>query len=84
MATTKTAISVPSDLFKQMDQLSKKLRIPRSRLFARAVQEFIERRHAEDLTERLNRVYSKPESREDRELRRAAARAFRRLLEESQ
>ena len=81
MPTTKTAISLPSDLFKKMDQLSKRLRVSRSRLYALALQEFIERRHAEEITQRLNEVYSQSESDEDRDFRHAANRALFRSLE---
>jgi len=81
MPTVKTAISVPSDLFKQMDRLSRKLRIPRSRLFALAVREFIERRQAAEITQRLNQVYGQGESDEDVDFRHAANRALNRSLE---
>ena len=83
MPTVKTAISVPEHLFEQMDKLSNRMGVPRSRLFARAVEEFIERRRGEELTAKLDRAYAEGESAEERKLRRASARAFRRLLEGS-
>ena len=83
MPTVKTAISVPTDLFEQMDQLAKHLRIPRSRLFARALRKFIDRRRADELTERFNRAYSTGETLEERDFRLGATRAFARLLKES-
>jgi metal-responsive CopG/Arc/MetJ family transcriptional regulator len=83
MPSVKTAISVPADLFEQMERLSKQLRIPRSRLFARAVEEFIGRRRSAELTAQLDRACAVEDSAEERKFRRHAAGAFRRLLESS-
>ncbi len=83
MATVKTAISVPRHLFEQIDHLAKRLRVPRSRLFSRALQEFVERRQADEVTAQLNRAYAADDSDEEKDLRRAATGAFRRLLERS-
>lgn len=84
MPTVKTAISVPAHLFEQMERLAKRLRVPRSRLFARAVEEFVKRRRAEEVTAQLDRAYAAGDSAQEKELRRVAAGAFRRLLERSE
>ncbi len=39
----KTAISVPDPVFKKADKLAKKLRMSRSQLYSRAVEEFVAR-----------------------------------------
>ena len=83
MPTIKTAISVPSHLFDEMDSLSKHLRVPRSRLFAQADEEFLDRRRSEDLAARLNRAYEQGEPAREAKVRRASAGAFRRLVEGS-
>lgn len=81
MPTVKTAISVPEELFEQMEKLARRLRVPRSRLYARAVEEFVQRSRSCELTERLDRAYGGRQTPEERALRRHAAGAFRRLLE---
>jgi metal-responsive CopG/Arc/MetJ family transcriptional regulator len=54
----KTAISLPDRLYKDAEKTAKSLGIPRSQLFARALQEFITRHRKEHVTESLNKVYS--------------------------
>jgi len=53
----KTAISIPDDLFKQAEQTARRLGIPRSQLFAKALQEFIQSHSRENITEKLNKIY---------------------------
>ena len=58
MANIKTAISIEESIFKQMDALAKKSKISRSRLFAIAAREFIQKNKNLDLLKALNEVYS--------------------------
>lgn len=51
MPNTKTAISIDVSIFEQMDALAKRLSISRSRLFAIAAQEFLQRNKNMDLLE---------------------------------
>jgi metal-responsive CopG/Arc/MetJ family transcriptional regulator len=53
----KTAISLPDNLFKMAEKTAKKMGIPRSQLFARAIEEFINKQSKNSITEKLNRVY---------------------------
>ena len=53
----KTAISLPDSLFRQADAMASELSIPRSRLVALALEEFIGRHRQQDVTERLDAVY---------------------------
>lgn len=55
----KTAISIPDDLFISAEKTAKKLGIPRSQLFAKALEEFIQNHSKEKITEKLNEVYAK-------------------------
>ena len=57
MANIKTAISIEKSIFEQMDALAKKTKISRSRLFAIAAQEFIQRNKNIDLLKSLNAAY---------------------------
>ncbi|RHX89052.1 ChpI protein [Leptospira stimsonii] len=53
----KTAISIPDELFKTAEKTAKKLGIPRSQLFAKALEEFIQSHSKESVTEKLNQIY---------------------------
>jgi metal-responsive CopG/Arc/MetJ family transcriptional regulator len=54
----KTAISLPDHLYEDAERTAKAMGIPRSQLFARAVEEFIEQHRNEKITEQLNKVYA--------------------------
>ena len=61
----KTSVSLPDELFRQAERTAKKLRISRSKLYVTALSEYLERHRDESVTERLNRVYSKHDSKLD-------------------
>ena len=58
----KTAISIPEEIFEEAERAAKKLGFSRSELYAKAVLNFVERYRRENLTEKLNEVYSGNES----------------------
>jgi metal-responsive CopG/Arc/MetJ family transcriptional regulator len=58
MPNIKTAISIEKPIFEQMDILSKNLNISRSRLFAIAAREFLERHKNLEMLEALNNEYN--------------------------
>lgn len=58
MASIKTAISIEKPVFEQMDLLAKDLKISRSRVFALAAEEFIQRHKNIELLEVLNKACS--------------------------
>ena len=55
----KTAISIPDNIFIAAEKTAKRLRIPRSQLYTKAIEEFINSHNNEYVTEKLNQVYSK-------------------------
>ena len=57
MASIKTAISIEKPIFEQMNILAKNLNISRSRVFALAAEEFIQRRKNSEILESLNKAY---------------------------
>jgi len=61
----KTATSVPNDLFRAAEKLAGRLGVSRSRLYAKAMVEFLGRHRGEDVTEKLNRLYEKEPARLD-------------------
>jgi metal-responsive CopG/Arc/MetJ family transcriptional regulator len=65
----KTAISLPDELFEDVEQTARAMGIPRSQLFARAVAEFLRRHKREEITQRLNEVYERMEDQTSPELR---------------
>ena len=58
----KTAVSVPDEIFKEVEEFSKVHRYSRSKIFAIAVKEFLERQKSWELFNNLNQAYSESES----------------------
>jgi len=83
MAAVKTAVSLDEKLLERIDQAAEELRLPRSRLLARAAEDFLSERENRKLLERLDRVYGDPPTAEEEELRRRRRRQHRRNVEGS-
>ena len=64
----KTAISIPDPLFRTADRLAKRLRIPRSRLYAQAIERYVADFQDHGVTARLNEVYADSSSDLDADL----------------
>jgi len=64
----KTAISLPDPLFEATERLSKRMKIPRSQIFARAVEEYLRRRRSLGVKEALDAIYATESSKVDRQL----------------
>ena len=72
----KTAISIPDDLFQAADELAKELGVARSKLYATAVAEYLDRRRDARITELLDEVYREQSSQLAPELRRMQGRSL--------
>jgi predicted transcriptional regulator len=72
MPNVKTAISLDERLFHQIEQLSDKLNLSRSKLIAKAVQLLIERHRNEEILDRLNEVHANGLDEEDKKWLRGA------------
>ncbi len=57
MPNIKTAISIEKPIFDKMDILAKNLNVSRSRLFAMAAQEFLQRHNNIELLKLINEAY---------------------------
>ena len=57
MANVKTAISIEKPLFEKVNNLAQELNTSRSRIFAMAAAEFIQRRKNQELLEAINNAY---------------------------
>jgi metal-responsive CopG/Arc/MetJ family transcriptional regulator len=55
----KVAVSVPGPVFEAAERVSKRMRIPRSQLYSRAIAAFVQEHSREDVTKALNAVYRK-------------------------
>jgi metal-responsive CopG/Arc/MetJ family transcriptional regulator len=61
----KTAISVRDSLFKRAEKFARKQKMSRSQVFSEAVEEYLDKREADDITTNLNSVYAKEDSHVD-------------------
>lgn len=53
----KTAVSLPDELFERAEQAAAELGVPRSNLYARALDEFLDRHERSSVTAQLDAVY---------------------------
>jgi predicted transcriptional regulator len=74
----KTAISLPDDLFRQAEAFARKRRVSRSRLYAEALSEFLDRRRTSNITQRLDAIYSKTPAKLDQTLNSAQLKSLAR------
>ena len=74
----KTAISLPDDLFKAAETLAGKMGVSRSRLYANALEEYINRHQARRVSERLDAVYGTESSSLDPLIAAAQAKVLKR------
>ena len=58
----KVAVSIPDDVFEAAEEASARMRVPRSRLYAEAIRAYVKAHSGEDITRRLNEVYSRESS----------------------
>jgi predicted transcriptional regulator len=75
----KTAISIPTDLFLEAEQLARRLNASRSQLYARALAEFVARHDADHVTAAMNAVIDEIETEPDAFTREAAVQGLRRV-----
>lgn len=81
MPSAKTAISLDRRLLDRLDAAARELDLPRSRLLARAAEEYLRRHENQRLLTRLNRVYGEDGGEEERALARRRRGAHRRRVE---
>jgi hypothetical protein len=65
----KTAISIPDTLFKSAEKLSHQLGVSRSQLYVTAIKRFLEAHRKSGVTDKLNAIYSRMESKLDSSLK---------------
>lgn len=76
MTIVKTAISIQKNLFQQVDEIAKELKISRSRVFVLAAEDFIRRYENKLLLEQINLAYTDGLDKEEEETLRRGQRKF--------
>ncbi len=64
----KTAISIPDPIFKDAEELSKRLGMSRSQLYTRAVSSYVSEHQNKRITEALDEIYGTEKSKLNSEL----------------
>jgi metal-responsive CopG/Arc/MetJ family transcriptional regulator len=72
----KVAVSVPDPIFEAAERLAKQRQVPRSQLFAEALEEYVSRHGGAAVTAKLNEVYASEGATVDRRLVRAQSAAI--------
>jgi predicted CopG family antitoxin len=72
----KTAISIPDEVFQEVEHLAKTHRCSRSRVFVLAVEELLEKKRSRRLLEALNRAYGVKDTAEEKKRRKKSLRHF--------
>ena len=81
MENVKTAISIRKALFEQAEDLARKLKVSRSRLFVLALEDYIRRQENEQLLSQINAAYMDEPDSTEQTLRRKSRRHHRRIVE---
>ena len=80
-STVKTAISLDGGLFRKAQGLARRMKMSRSRLFATAMEEFIERRRNLELLQAMNAACETGEEESEANLRQSRRHQHRRLVQ---
>jgi metal-responsive CopG/Arc/MetJ family transcriptional regulator len=73
----KVAVSVPDQVFEEAEKVSKRLRVSRSRLYAQALEEFVQKHRKKGVRAALDEVYEAEPSEIEPGLADLQARALR-------
>ena len=68
----KITISIPDEMFKEIEEVTKEYDCSRSQLFVMATREFLERKKSGKLLEALNSTYGTPGTNEEIKIRQRA------------
>jgi metal-responsive CopG/Arc/MetJ family transcriptional regulator len=82
MEYIKTAISIQKPLFEEAENLARQMKVPRSRLFAMALEEYIKRQHNRELLAQINAAYADEPDPAELVLREKSLKAYRETIED--
>ena len=74
----KTAVSLPDAVFRRAERLAKRLRVTRSELYSRALQEYVARHAPDAVTAALDRLHDELGGESPAFVERSGRRAFER------
>lgn len=80
MQNVKTAISIQKSLFDQAEKIARKMKVSRSRLFALALEDFIQRTQNRELLAQINAAYAEEPDATEKTLRRKTSKTHRRIV----
>jgi len=75
----KTAISLPDDVFEDAERLANRLKVSRSELYAKALQDYVRRHSPDAITDAYDQVCAETEPSPDPFVQRAAHRSVKRV-----
>lgn len=76
----KTAVSLPDPVFEAAEKLAKRMKLSRSALYARAIEDYVLRSEPDDVTEEINRALDGVPTERDSFVNRAASDVLRRAV----
>jgi metal-responsive CopG/Arc/MetJ family transcriptional regulator len=76
----KTAISVPDDVFREVEKVARERQSSRSEVIVAALKEYLERRKSDDLLKALNEAYGAAETTEEYEVRQKSKKRYGKTL----
>ena len=82
MNSVKTAISMPADLFRRVEKLCEKMGVSRSKFFALAAEELLEKNRKQRLIEKINEAWKDGLDEEDERFLRSSKHMARVLWED--
>lgn len=72
----KTAVSIPDSLFSAAERFAREQRISRSQLFREALEAYLKKHQADDITEQINRVCDTLDTKTPEPVKKAVYRKF--------
>jgi metal-responsive CopG/Arc/MetJ family transcriptional regulator len=84
MASIKTAVSLPEDIFAALEEAAAEAHTPRSALIATALREYLRRRESQEMLRRLNEAYEEPIEPEEKAWVRQTSRRMGERLQDEQ
>ena len=81
MENVKTAISIQKSLFDQAEDLARKMKVSRSRLFVLALEDYLRRQQNRELLAQINAAYADEPDPSEQTLRSKSKRQHRKIVE---
>jgi metal-responsive CopG/Arc/MetJ family transcriptional regulator len=81
MESVKTAVSIRKSLFKEVESLARKMKVPRSRLFTLALEDYVRRQQNRKLLMQIDSAYTEERDPAEETLRRQHRRQHCRMVE---